>query len=171
MRSDRRARPAAAVCATTDPERPLAPGSSRCVTKVGRLRAAACCRARADLMAVDRNHRRNCNLKLDSLRAKRPDQPCNYQQSRALHCNQYLDGTTGRRSRGRGRRHPAAGGIPRVRGVWCSRRRGRAVRGVAMSNIARRPDGRWRARYRDATGREHSKHFPARSTRRTGSTR
>ena len=29
-----------------------------------------------------------------------------------------------------------------------------------MASIARRPDGRWRARYRDATGREHSRHFP-----------
>ena len=28
-----------------------------------------------------------------------------------------------------------------------------------MANIARRPDGRWRARYRDAAGREHSRHF------------
>ena len=28
-----------------------------------------------------------------------------------------------------------------------------------MSNIARRPDGRWRARYRDAGLREHSRHF------------
>jgi integrase len=28
-----------------------------------------------------------------------------------------------------------------------------------MANIQRRPDGRWRARYRDASGREHAKHF------------
>jgi integrase len=28
-----------------------------------------------------------------------------------------------------------------------------------MSNIAKRPDGSWRARYRDAAGREHSRHF------------
>lgn len=28
-----------------------------------------------------------------------------------------------------------------------------------MANIAKRPDGRWRARYRDSTGREHSRHF------------
>src|SRR6476660_4248164 len=28
-----------------------------------------------------------------------------------------------------------------------------------MANISRRPDGRWRARYRDAAGREHSRHF------------
>ena len=29
-----------------------------------------------------------------------------------------------------------------------------------MASIARRPDGRWRARYRDDAGREHAKHFP-----------
>ncbi|PWC05438.1 tyrosine-type recombinase/integrase [Agromyces badenianii] len=28
-----------------------------------------------------------------------------------------------------------------------------------MSSIKKRPDGKWRARYRDAAGREHSKHF------------
>ena len=28
-----------------------------------------------------------------------------------------------------------------------------------MANIAKRPDGRWRARYRDDAGREHSRHF------------
>lgn len=28
-----------------------------------------------------------------------------------------------------------------------------------MASITKRPDGRWRARYRDASGREHSKHF------------
>ena len=28
-----------------------------------------------------------------------------------------------------------------------------------MASITRRPDGRWRARYRDANGREHAKHF------------
>jgi len=28
-----------------------------------------------------------------------------------------------------------------------------------MASIAKRPDGRWRARYRDDAGREHSKHF------------
>lgn len=28
-----------------------------------------------------------------------------------------------------------------------------------MSSVAKRPDGRWRARYRDAAGREHAKHF------------
>ena len=30
---------------------------------------------------------------------------------------------------------------------------------MASSNVARRPDGRWRARYRDLDGREHSRHF------------
>ncbi|MDF3051568.1 MAG: hypothetical protein K0R87_3206 [Pseudonocardia sp.] len=28
-----------------------------------------------------------------------------------------------------------------------------------MGNIAKRPGGRWRARYRDADGREHARHF------------
>ncbi|MGH8862601.1 MAG: hypothetical protein ACRDVG_15440 [Jatrophihabitantaceae bacterium] len=28
-----------------------------------------------------------------------------------------------------------------------------------MANIAKRPDGRWRARYRDPSGAEHSRHF------------
>ena len=28
-----------------------------------------------------------------------------------------------------------------------------------MASIARRSDGRWRARYRDAAGVEHSRHF------------
>src|SRR5690348_15357113 len=28
-----------------------------------------------------------------------------------------------------------------------------------MANIAKRPDGRWRARYRDRAGKEHSRHF------------
>lgn len=28
-----------------------------------------------------------------------------------------------------------------------------------MANIQRRPDGRWRARYRDDAGREHARHF------------
>ena len=28
-----------------------------------------------------------------------------------------------------------------------------------MSSIARRPDGRWRARYRDPAGKEHARHF------------
>jgi hypothetical protein len=29
-----------------------------------------------------------------------------------------------------------------------------------MASIAKRPDGQWRARYRDAAGKEHSRHFP-----------
>ena len=29
-----------------------------------------------------------------------------------------------------------------------------------MASIAKREDGRWRARYRDSEGREHSRHFP-----------
>ena len=29
-----------------------------------------------------------------------------------------------------------------------------------MSSLAKRPDGRWRARYRDEAGKEHSRHFP-----------
>jgi site-specific recombinase XerD len=28
-----------------------------------------------------------------------------------------------------------------------------------LANIAKRPDGRWRARYRDSAGKEHSRHF------------
>lgn len=28
-----------------------------------------------------------------------------------------------------------------------------------MANIAKRPDGRWRARYPDASGKEHARHF------------
>ena len=28
-----------------------------------------------------------------------------------------------------------------------------------MANIARRPDGSWRARYRDDGGKEHARHF------------
>jgi hypothetical protein len=28
-----------------------------------------------------------------------------------------------------------------------------------MANIAKRPDGRWRARYRDPRGEEHARHF------------
>jgi len=29
-----------------------------------------------------------------------------------------------------------------------------------MASITKRPDGVWRARYRDEAGREHAKHFP-----------
>ena len=43
-----------------------------------------------------RPRRRNCNLKMDGYRTRRPDQPCNGQQSRASHCNQYLDRTSAR---------------------------------------------------------------------------
>ena len=32
-----------------------------------------------------------------------------------------------------------------------------------MASIAKRPDGQWRARYRDAAGKEHSKHFRRRT--------
>ncbi len=28
-----------------------------------------------------------------------------------------------------------------------------------MASITKRPDGRWRARYRDAKGKEHARHF------------
>ena len=28
-----------------------------------------------------------------------------------------------------------------------------------MASVAKRPDGRWRARYRDAADKEHSRHF------------
>ena len=28
-----------------------------------------------------------------------------------------------------------------------------------MASISKRPDGQWRARYRDETGKEHAKHF------------
>src|SRR5690349_11695627 len=36
-------------------------------------------------------------------------------------------------------------------------------RGGAMASIKRRPDGRWRARYRDPDGREHARHFTRKS--------
>jgi hypothetical protein len=40
-----------------------------------------------------------------------------------------------------------------------------------MANIQKRPDGRWRARYRDSHGKEHARvTSPARSTGRLGST-
>jgi hypothetical protein len=29
-----------------------------------------------------------------------------------------------------------------------------------VASVARRPDGRWRARYREPSGKEHAKHFP-----------
>ena len=28
-----------------------------------------------------------------------------------------------------------------------------------MANLTKRPDGRWRARYRDSAGKEHARHF------------
>jgi hypothetical protein len=31
-----------------------------------------------------------------------------------------------------------------------------------MANIAKRADGRWRARYRDTAGTEYARHFPRR---------
>jgi hypothetical protein len=31
-----------------------------------------------------------------------------------------------------------------------------------MASVKRRPDGTWRARYRDPSGREHARHFPRR---------
>ena len=34
-----------------------------------------------------------------------------------------------------------------------------------MANIAKRPDGRWRARYRDPRGEEHARHFALHRTR------
>src|SRR4051794_32244191 len=45
------------------------------------------------------------------------------------------------------------GGTPRsCRRTWEGGR-------LTMASIARRPDGRWRARYRDPSGRERAKHF------------
>jgi hypothetical protein len=32
-----------------------------------------------------------------------------------------------------------------------------------MASITKRPDGRWRARYRDEAGKEHAKHFARRT--------
>ena len=40
-----------------------------------------------------------------------------------------------------------------------------------VASIAKRPDGRWRGRYRDAAGREHARHFTGRPTRSGGWTR
>lgn len=50
-------------------------------------------------------------------------------------------------------------------GHWTARRVLCTMTG--MASIAKRPDGRWRARYRDDTGREHSRHF----TRKTDAQR
>src|SRR3954447_19663018 len=33
------------------------------------------------------------------------------------------------------------------------------TRGWLVGSLGRRPNGRWRARYRDANGREHARHF------------
>jgi hypothetical protein len=33
---------------------------------------------------------------------------------------------------------------------------------VLVASVAKRPDGRWRARYRDKTGREHASIFSGR---------
>ena len=38
-------------------------------------------------------------------------------------------------------------------------------------SIAKRPDGRWRARYRDEAGRERSRHFRRKVDAAGGSTR
>src|SRR5690606_36445511 len=35
----------------------------------------------------------------------------------------------------------------------------RGSEGVAVASIQRRPNGKWRARFRDPTGREHARHF------------
>jgi hypothetical protein len=33
-------------------------------------------------------------------------------------------------------------------------------KGEPMASIAKRPNGQWRARYRDDAGKEHARHFP-----------
>src|SRR6202022_4525901 len=35
--------------------------------------------------------------------------------------------------------------------------------GLTMASIKKRPDGRWRARYRDDDGKEHAHHAPTRA--------
>ena len=40
-----------------------------------------------------------------------------------------------------------------------------------MSSIAKRSDGKWRARYRDDAGKQHARHFAGRSTRSGGWTK
>ncbi|WP_375504254.1 hypothetical protein [uncultured Jatrophihabitans sp.] len=42
---------------------------------------------------------------------------------------------------------------------------------AAVTTWAKRADGSWRARYRDARGKEHSRHFGRKSTPNNGSTR
>ena len=39
-----------------------------------------------------------------------------------------------------------------------------------MANIQKRPDGRWRARYRDSHGKEHARHFARKVDGQAGST-
>ena len=46
----------------------------------------------------------------------------------------------------------------RTRAAPSSRHR----RGHAVASVAKRPDGGWRARYRDASGKEHARHFSRR---------
>jgi hypothetical protein len=36
---------------------------------------------------------------------------------------------------------------------------GRGGEGVLMASINKRPNGQWRARYRDSAGKEHARHF------------
>ena len=40
-----------------------------------------------------------------------------------------------------------------------------------MANIAKRSNGQWRARYRDADDKEHARHFDRRIDAQNGSTR
>src|SRR5215203_3144473 len=46
------------------------------------------------------------------------------------------------------------------RAIAASSPRHRPERLRPMANIAKGPDGRWRARYRDPSGKEHAGHFP-----------
>src|SRR5829696_8735371 len=48
------------------------------------------------------------------------------------------------------------------RAIAASSPRHRPERLRPMANIAKRPDGRWRARYRDPSGKEHARHFDRR---------
>jgi DNA invertase Pin-like site-specific DNA recombinase/integrase len=72
---------------------------------------------------------------------------------------QGLHGRPERRERGRARRahrHRAPGRLRRggPRGDPCA-----APRAHVTTSIQKRPNGKWRARYRDPTGKERSKHF------------
>jgi hypothetical protein len=40
-----------------------------------------------------------------------------------------------------------------------------------MASIKKRNNGKWRARYRDASGQEHARHFDRKVDAQTGSTR